>query len=149
MEEKAAVLVGGRWAGLTLGIALARGGWDVPVGDRGPFPSAMLSAHMMFPNPMARFERLGVHDRLRADHRLPSLGWRVVGLGHEIAGAFTPIEGFDRGTSVRRIALDKAIVDTALAAGAEGRFGERAVDLIGSGTDEDPVAGVVLENGDQ
>jgi 2-polyprenyl-6-methoxyphenol hydroxylase-like FAD-dependent oxidoreductase len=86
---------------------------------------------------------------LRADHRLPSLGWRVVGLGHEIAGAFTPIEGFDRGTSVRRIALDKAIVDTALAAGAEGRFGERVVDLLGSGTDEDPVAGVVLENGDQ
>ena len=49
----------------------------------------------------------------------------------------------------RRSALDKAIVDTALAAGAEGRFGERVVELIGSGTDEDPVAGVVLESGER
>jgi 2-polyprenyl-6-methoxyphenol hydroxylase-like FAD-dependent oxidoreductase len=128
---------------------LAERGWDVALVDRDTFPSDTISTHMIFPNTLARFEQLGVLDTLRSKHRLPSLGWRVVGLGHETAGTFTPIEGFDRGTSVRRIALDKAIVDTALAAGAEGRFGQRVVDLIGSGTEEDPVAGVVLDNGDE
>jgi 2-polyprenyl-6-methoxyphenol hydroxylase-like FAD-dependent oxidoreductase len=149
MEEKDAIIVGARCAGSTLAIALAERGWDVALIDRDTFPSDTISTHMMFPNTLARFEQLGVLDRLRADHRLPSLGWRVVGLGHEIAGTFTPIEGFDRGSSVRRIALDKAIVDTAIAAGAEGRFGERVVDLIGSGSEEDPVAGVVLDNGEE
>jgi 2-polyprenyl-6-methoxyphenol hydroxylase-like FAD-dependent oxidoreductase len=149
MEEKDAIIVGARCAGSTLAIALAKQGWDVAIVDRDTFPSDTISTHMMFPNTLARFEQLGVLDILRSNHRLSSLGWRVVGLGHETAGSFTPIDGFDRGTSVRRIALDKAIVDTAIAAGAEGRFGERVVDLIGSGTEEDPVAGVVLEGGDE
>ncbi len=149
MEEKDAVIVGARCGGSTLATALAKAGWDVALVDRDTFPSDTISTHMMFPNTLARFEQLGVLDRLRANHRLPSLGWRVVGLGHETAGIFTPIDGFDRGSSVRRTALDKAIVDTALAAGAEGRFGERVVDLIGSGSEEDPVAGVVLDNGDE
>ncbi len=149
MEEKDAVIVGARCGGSTLATALAKAGWDVALVDRDTFPSDTISTHMMFPNTLARFEQLGVLDRLRANHRLPSLGWRVVGLGHETAGIFTPIDGFDRGSSVRRTALDKAIVDTAVAAGAEGRFGERVVDLIGSGSEEDPVAGVVLDNGDE
>jgi flavin-dependent dehydrogenase len=147
MEEKDAVIVGARCAGSTLAIALAERGWDVALIDRDTFPSDTISTHMMFPNTLARFERLGVLDRLRSRHRLSSLGWRVVGLGHGTTGAFTPIEGFDRGTSVRRIVLDQALVDAAIDAGADGRFGERVVDLIGSGTDEDPVAGVVLEGG--
>ncbi len=120
MEEKDAVIVGARCAGSTLATALAKAGWDVALVDRDTFPSDTISTHMMFPNTLARFEQLGVLDRLRANHRLPSLGWRVVGLGHETAGIFTPIEGFDRGSSVRRIALDKAIVDTAIAAGSRG-----------------------------
>ena len=74
---------------------------------------------------------------------------RMIGLGNEIEGLFTPVDGFDKSIGPRRVALDKAIVDTALAAGAEGRFGERVVDLIGSGTDEDPVSGVLMENGDR
>ena len=62
---------------------------------------------------------------------------------------FTPVDGFDRCAAPRRSAIDKAVVDTALAAGAEARFGERVADLIGSGTAEDPVAGVVLESGER
>jgi flavin-dependent dehydrogenase len=90
-----------------------------------------------------------VLDTLRDGHQLSSLAWRVIGLGHEFAGTFTPIDGFDRGLSVRRITLDKALVDTAIAAGADGRFGKRVVDLIGSGTEDDPVRGVVLDDGEE
>jgi flavin-dependent dehydrogenase len=73
----------------------------------------------------------------------------VIGMGHETVGTFTPVGGFDRASSVRRITLDKAILDTALAAGADARLGHKVVDLIGSGTPDDPVAGVVLASGDK
>jgi 2-polyprenyl-6-methoxyphenol hydroxylase-like FAD-dependent oxidoreductase len=149
MEEKDAVIVGARCAGSTLAIALARRGWDVLVVDRDTFPSETVSTHFLYPNTLARFEQLGVLDRLQAHHEVPFVANRLIGLGHEIAGTFTPIEGFDKSIGPRRSALDKAIVDTALGAGAEGRFGERVVDLIGDGTDDDPVSGVVLENGDR
>jgi 2-polyprenyl-6-methoxyphenol hydroxylase-like FAD-dependent oxidoreductase len=149
MEEKDAVIVGARCAGSTLALSLARRGWDALVVDGDTFPSDTISTHGIYPNTLARLEELGVMDTLRASHDVPLLASRLVGLGNEVAGLYTPIEGYDRMAVIRRIALDIAIVDTALAAGAEGRFGERVVDLIGSGTDEDPVAGVVLENGDE
>jgi 2-polyprenyl-6-methoxyphenol hydroxylase-like FAD-dependent oxidoreductase len=147
--ERDAVIVGARCAGSSLGLALARRGWDVLIVDRDTFPSETVSTHLIFPNTLARFQQLGVLDRLRAAHEVPMLGFRIIGLGHESAGRFTPIDGFDGAAAPRRSALDKALVDTALAAGAEGRFGERVVDLIGAGSVADPVTGVVLENGER
>lgn len=149
MKEKDAVIVGARCAGSALAALLARAGLDVLIVDRDTFPSETVSTHLIFPNTLARFDRLGVLDTLLDAHEVPMLGFRIVGLGHDIAGDFTPVEGFDRAAAPRRIALDKAVVDTALAAGVEGRFDERVVDLIGAGTAEDPVAGVVLESGEQ
>jgi 2-polyprenyl-6-methoxyphenol hydroxylase-like FAD-dependent oxidoreductase len=149
MEEKDAVIVGARCAGSTLALALAKRGWNVLVVDGDRFPSETISTHGIYPNTLARFDQLGVMETLRASHDVPLLASRLVGLENEVAGLYTPIDGYDRMAVIRRSALDKAIIDTALQAGAEGRFGERVVDLIGSGTEEDPVAGVVLENGDR
>jgi 2-polyprenyl-6-methoxyphenol hydroxylase-like FAD-dependent oxidoreductase len=145
MEEKDAVIVGARCAGSTLAIALAERGWDVLVVDRDRFPSETVSTHFVYPNTVARFEQLGVLDSLRASHDIPFVANRMIGLGNEIAGTFTAIEGFDRCIGPRRSVLDKAIIDT----GAKVRQGERVVDLIGTGTEDDPVSGVVLENGDR
>jgi 2-polyprenyl-6-methoxyphenol hydroxylase-like FAD-dependent oxidoreductase len=147
--EKDAVIVGARCAGSTLAIELARKDWDVLFVDRDTFPSETISTHGVYPNTLARFEQLGVMDTLRASHEVPLLASRLVGLGNEVVGTYTPIDGYDRMAVPRRSALDKAIVDTALAAGAEGRFGERVVDLIGKGTDDDPVSGVLLESGEK
>jgi 2-polyprenyl-6-methoxyphenol hydroxylase-like FAD-dependent oxidoreductase len=144
-REYDAVIVGARCAGSTLAITLAERDWDVLIVDRDTFPSKTVSTHFLYPNTLARFERLGVLDTLRESHDVPLVANRVIGLGHRVEGLYTPIDGFDRGASPRRFALDKAIVDTALKAGAEGSFGKRVVELIGSGTDDDPVAGVVLE----
>jgi 2-polyprenyl-6-methoxyphenol hydroxylase-like FAD-dependent oxidoreductase len=149
MVEKDAVIVGARCAGSTLAIALAHRGWDVLVVDRDEFPSETVSTHFLYPNTVARLDQLGVLDRLQSQHEVPFVANRIVGLGQEIAGTFTPIEGFDRSIGPRRSALDEAIVDTALAAGAEGRFGERVVELVGAGTEDEPVSGVVLESGDR
>jgi 2-polyprenyl-6-methoxyphenol hydroxylase-like FAD-dependent oxidoreductase len=147
VERYDAVIVGARCAGSTLATALSQRGWDVALVDRDVFPSTTVSTHLIYPNTIARLERLGVLDTLRSQHQLTFASHRLVALGHEIAGTFTPIEGFDRVLAPRRIALDKAGVDTALAAGATGIFGTRVVQLLGSGTDEDPVRGVTLADG--
>ena len=147
MEEHDAVIVGARCAGSTLAIALARQGWDVLLVDRDEFPSTTVSTHGLWPNGLARLEALGVLDRLRSEHELTFYESRFRGIGHEIVGRFTPVDGFDLAAAPRRIVLDKAGIDVALSAGAKGAFGRRVVELIGSGTEEDPAAGVVLDDG--
>jgi 2-polyprenyl-6-methoxyphenol hydroxylase-like FAD-dependent oxidoreductase len=149
VRQADAVVVGARCAGSTLALALARNGWDVVLVDGDTLPSETLSTHLIFPNTLARLSELGALEVLLASHEVPMLEFRVVGFGHEFSGSFTPIGGFDRCAAPRRAALDEAILDTALAAGADGRFGKGVVDLIGSGTAEDPVAGVVLEGGER
>ena len=149
MKETDAVIVGARCAGSTLALALAQSGWDVLIVDCDTFPSETISTHLIFPNTLARLEQLGALDTLLAAHDLPMLDFRIFGLGHEITGSFTPIDGFDRAAAPRRLALDKAILDSALAAGADARSGERVVELIGTGTQDDPVAGVVLDSGER
>jgi 2-polyprenyl-6-methoxyphenol hydroxylase-like FAD-dependent oxidoreductase len=147
MEEYDAVVVGARCAGATLANALAERDWDVVMVDRDTFPSTTVSTHLIYPNTLARLDQLGVLDMLQSRHELAFVKHRFVGLGHEIAGAYTAIDGFDLGLAPRRIALDKAGVDTALEKGAKGLFGNRVVKLIGAGTDADPVRGVALDDG--
>jgi 2-polyprenyl-6-methoxyphenol hydroxylase-like FAD-dependent oxidoreductase len=149
VEEHDAVIVGARCAGSTLAIALAREGWDVLLVDRDSFPSTTVSTHLLYPNTLANFDRLGVLDTLQAEHELAFMKQRLFALGNDISGAFTAVDGYDRMSAPRRIVLDKAIVDTALAAGAHGRFGERVAALIGKGSEDDPVCGVVLEGGER
>lgn len=146
-EEHDAIVVGARCAGSALAIALAKRGWDVLLADRDTFPSTTISTHGVFPNGIARLHELGVLDCLLASHDVPMYENRIMGLGHEAAGAYTPIGGFDRGMAPRRVALDEAGVDTALSAGAKGEFGRKVVGLIGGGTEEDPVRGVRLDDG--
>jgi 2-polyprenyl-6-methoxyphenol hydroxylase-like FAD-dependent oxidoreductase len=142
-----AIIVGARPAGSTLAIALAERGWEVVMVDRDEFPSTTVSTHLLYPNTLARLDRLGVLDSLRFDHEVPLVTHRLCGFEQEIAGAFSPVEGYDRAAAPRRIALDRAAVNTALAKGVEGAFGTRVVDLIGAGSEEDPVAGVTLADG--
>ena len=146
-ERHDAIVVGARCAGSSLAIGLAKQGWDVLLIDRDRFPSTTISTHGIWPNGIARLEQLGVLDRLLSEHEVPMNEIRFRGFGHETAGTFTPIGGFDRGIAPRRVALDQAGVDTAAAAGVTCEFGARVVDLIGSGSEEDPVRGVVLADG--
>ncbi len=149
MKGYDAVIVGARCAGSALGIALGRAGADVALIDRDTFPSDTLSTHLLFPNTLDVLERLGVLERIRSRHDLPLLEHRLCMLGYEIGGPYTPIGDYDRAASPRRTILDKAMVDTALDSGATSRFGERVVALIGGGTADDPVRGVVLESGER
>ena len=115
---------------------------------RATFPSDTLSTHFLFPNTLERLATLGVMERLHASHDIPRLLWSWRVLGHQVAGAFTPVAGEDRLTCIRRVTLDAALVEEALAAGVVGRFGERVSGVVGAGRPGDPVRGVVLAGGD-
>lgn len=147
MERYDAVIVGARCAGAALAIELARAGQEVLILDRDEFPSDTLSTHGLWPNAIARLESLGALEILGARHELHrcELRWRV--FGHEFSGAFTPVRDHRWCMAPRRVALDAALLDSALAAGAHARLGHRVRALLGSGTEADPVHGVVTDDG--
>ncbi|HST68632.1 MAG TPA: NAD(P)/FAD-dependent oxidoreductase [Solirubrobacterales bacterium] len=144
-----AVVVGARCAGSPLATRLAEQGWKVLLVDREPPPANVLSTHCLFPNTLARLAELGAMERIEAEHRVNLIGYGIRTLGREVSGEFTPIGGFDRAATITRPVLDKALLEVAVAAGAETRFGEKVTGLIGAGTPNDPARGVVLESGEE
>jgi 2-polyprenyl-6-methoxyphenol hydroxylase-like FAD-dependent oxidoreductase len=144
-----AVVVGARCAGSPVATRLAEQGWKVLLVDREPPPADTLSTHCLFPNTLARLAELGAMERIEAEHRVNLIGYGIRTLGHEVSGTFTPIGGFDRAATITRPVLDKALLEVAVAAGAETRFGEKVTGLIGAGTPDQPVRGVVLESGEE
>ena len=149
MERYDAVIVGARVAGSPLAIELARGGWDVLILDRDEFPSDTLSTQGIWPNGLARLDDLGALELLKSRHEIRFLEHRFRVFEWEISGPFTPIGGHSLCTAPRRLVLDAALLDTAHAAGASARLGEKVTGLIGAGTDDDPVRGVVVESGEE
>jgi 2-polyprenyl-6-methoxyphenol hydroxylase-like FAD-dependent oxidoreductase len=144
-----AVVVGARCAGAPLATRLAERGWSVLLVDREPPPADTVSTHYVFPNTMARLRELGALERIEAEHRLNPLQYSVRVLGQEVEGPFAPVEGFDGMCGITRPVLDTALLDVAIEAGVETRFGERVTGLLGAGTEESPARGVVLEGGEE
>jgi 2-polyprenyl-6-methoxyphenol hydroxylase-like FAD-dependent oxidoreductase len=144
-----AVVVGARCAGSPLAARLAAQGWSVLLVDRNPPPADTTSTHFLFPNTLLRLRELGALERIEAEHRLNPLSYSVRVLDQEVEGPFRPIEGFEGMCGITRPVLDQALLDVAIEAGAETRFGERVTGLLGTGSDEDPVHGVVLEGGEE
>ncbi|HEX5762742.1 MAG TPA: NAD(P)/FAD-dependent oxidoreductase [Solirubrobacterales bacterium] len=144
-----AVVVGARCAGSPLATRLAEQGWSVLLVDREPPPADTVSTHYVFPNTLARLRELGALERIEARHQLNPLHYSVRVLGNEIEGPFEPIAGFEGMCGITRPVLDQALLDVAIEAGAETRFGEKVTGLLGGGNDADPVRGVVLEGGEE
>jgi 2-polyprenyl-6-methoxyphenol hydroxylase-like FAD-dependent oxidoreductase len=148
-ESYDTVVVGARVAGTPVATRLAEQGWKVLLLDREPPPADTLSTHALFPNTLARLAELGALERIERDHRVNLVDYAIRTFGHESAGRFSPIGGFDRMAVITRPVLDPALLEAAVDAGAETRFGARVTGLLGSGTAEDPARGVVLENGEE
>jgi flavin-dependent dehydrogenase len=144
-----AVIVGARCAGSPLATRLAQQGRRVLLVDREPPPADTLSTHCLFPNTLARLDELGALQRIEAEHRVNLIEYGVRTFGHEVSGPFTPVGGFDRAATITRPVLDQALLEVAVDAGAETRFGEKVSGLIGAGSGNDPARGVVLEGGEE
>ncbi|MHB8695893.1 MAG: NAD(P)/FAD-dependent oxidoreductase, partial [Solirubrobacteraceae bacterium] len=121
-------------AGSAAAVALARRGRLVIALDRATFPSDTVSTHLFFPPHWAELELLGARDRVLALD--PPLHTQAgVGVpGVELLGSYRPVDGFAVGSCVRRPGLDKALVDTARAAGAEVRERARVTELLRDGS---------------
>jgi 2-polyprenyl-6-methoxyphenol hydroxylase-like FAD-dependent oxidoreductase len=137
------VIVGGRCAGASLAIRLARAGLRVCVLDRAHFPSDVPSTHGIQPAGVAILRELGCYETLAA-------------LTDPIERATVVVEDarieFDRASellgapmlNLRRAALDAVLLEAAAAAGAEVRT--RTV-VTGLREEDGRVAGVVTPEG--
>lgn len=124
------VVVGGRCAGSSTALLLARRGYRVLVLDRATFPSDTLSGHAIHPAGLAVLKRWGVLSRLWATDTPP------VRLQHFDVGPFRltgtppPCDGISELACARRTLLDALLLDVAAEAGVEVRQGVSVVDLL-------------------
>lgn len=142
------VIVGGRVAGSSLAILLAEQGASVAMLDRAVFPSDTVSTHVIYPNSLARLDKLGVLDQVMA-HRPPPLYTAWHHQNRCFVAPHTPEAGRDWAICIRRSTLDAIMVERARAAGVSVHTATSVTGLIGAGTADDPVRGVTGYNDGQ
>ena len=135
-----AIVVGARCAGAPTAMLLARKGHRVLLLDKATFPSDTMSTHFIQAPGIARLDRWGLLDRLRAANT-PSITKVTLNMGGisfnppPPPGETAPPESF----CPRRTVLDKILVDGAVEAGAELREGFAVREVLKEG---DRVTGV-------
>jgi 2-polyprenyl-6-methoxyphenol hydroxylase-like FAD-dependent oxidoreductase len=133
------IVVGGRCAGSSTALLLARQGHRVLVVDRVAFPSDTLSGHAIHPAGLASLQRWGLLDRVRAAGA-PPVGVQHFDVGpFRLTGTPPPADGISDLYCVRRTVLDALLLDAAAEAGAEVREGFTVTDLLWDG---DRVVGI-------
>jgi 2-polyprenyl-6-methoxyphenol hydroxylase-like FAD-dependent oxidoreductase len=116
-----AIVVGGRVAGSSTAMLLARKGMKVLVVDRASFPSDTLSTHQVQVPGVARLREWGLLDKVIASGAPPARHV-VFDQGPAVLdGHFPEFEGVDAVYSPRRTVLDAILLDAAREAGAEFR----------------------------
>lgn len=131
MNEYDVLIVGGRAAGASLALLLARQGRRVLLVDRDQFPSDTMSTHLMSALALALLKELGVLEDVEAAgfrrlyrHRT----WIGDCLFEGPAGPFGSYS-----LSPRRSVLDMILIDAAVAAGADFHERTRAESLLFDG----------------
>ncbi len=124
------IVVGGRCAGASVAMLLARRGHKVLLLDRDDFPSDMpVSTHLVWQAGTAKLKEWGLLDRLRATG-CAAMEEINLDLGpFSLSGKPKPAGDVTECYGPRRFVLDKLLVDEACAAGAELRQGS-VTDLL-------------------
>jgi len=151
MSQHDVVILGGGPAGSTVATILADQGLDVVVLEKDHFPRFHIGESLL-PATVAIFDRLGVHDEIRAQfvHK-PGGKWLY---GNEpVRGDFAKYDS--RATFkdtpysylVERATFDKLLIDRSIRAGADVRFGSEVRGVL---NEDDRIAGVhgTDDNGD-
>lgn len=143
-RETDVLVIGAGPAGSATAWWLARAGRRVILTDRARFPRDKPCSEYMGPGAVARLERLGVMDALRARGARPLEGTTVVASrGASLTGLFAENgAGWPgSGISLARTELDQALLDHARRAGVTVLEEHGAIDLI---KENDSVAGAVF-----
>lgn len=108
-----AIIVGARIAGGATAILLAQAGYQILLVDRATFPSNTLSSHFFWANAHRVFAKLGVLPQIEATGAPGLLRHRSESETRFIDAEFPPVDGHRAARCVRRILLDKILVDAA------------------------------------
>lgn len=139
------VVVGGRVAGASTALLLARMGHQVLVVDRVNPRSDTLSTHALMRTGVLQLHRWGLLEGIKA-LGTPPVRNITLGFGEEKIGFdFRDEHGVDALYAPRRQQLDAHILDAAIGAGVEFSSSARAVDVTRDGTGR--IDGVVLDSG--
>jgi 2-polyprenyl-6-methoxyphenol hydroxylase-like FAD-dependent oxidoreductase len=141
MERYDVVVVGARVAGAATALLLARQGLRVLVLDRSRPGTDTLSTHALMRGGAALLQRWGVLDRIAAAGTPAVRQTRFHYPDETTVVTIKPAAGVDALYAPRRTLLDKLLVDAAVRAGAEVRFGVTVTGL--SRDDAGRVTGVL------
>ena len=134
-----AIVIGSRCAGAPTAMLLARRGRRVLVVDRSTFPSDVLSGHAIQPAGVARLQRWGLLDQVRATGVPFTSKVRFDAGPLVLEGVPVPADGVTDLVCIRRPVLDTLLAAEAAAAGAEIRHGFTVLELLREG---DVVVGI-------
>jgi 2-polyprenyl-6-methoxyphenol hydroxylase-like FAD-dependent oxidoreductase len=124
-----AVVVGGRCAGASTAMLLARRGMRVLVLDRGQYGTDTLSTHALMRGGVLQLARWGVLPTL-VELGTPPVRTTTFHYGDEaVEVAIKPGNGIDALYAPCRALLDSVLVDAARGAGADIRYGMTLADL--------------------
>ncbi len=124
-----AVIVGARAAGAATAMLLADAGLTVLVVDRGDYGDDTLSTHALMRGGVLQLHRWGLLDRV-IDAGTPPIRRTTFHYAHDdVSVTIKPAHGVDALYAPRRTVLDPVLVDAAVAAGADVRFGVTVTDV--------------------
>lgn len=127
------IVVGGRCAGAATAMLLARQGHKVLIVDQAQLPSDVrLSTHLIWHAGVDLLQKWGVLDAVVATN-CPLLTGFSLDMGELVLRGKPPGSQAEAALAPRRLALDKVLLDAALAAGAELRQGVTFEDVIREG----------------
>jgi flavin-dependent dehydrogenase len=136
------VVVGARAAGAATAMLLARQGRRVLIVDRGSYGADTVSTHGLMRGGVLQLHRWGLLDRVVAAGTPPIRRTTFVyGRDNDVVITVKPSFGVDALYAPRRTVLDPILVDAAVAAGAEIRYGITVTDVSRDGRGR--VCGVV------
>jgi flavin-dependent dehydrogenase len=128
-----AIVIGSRCAGAPTAMLLARRGRRVLVVDRSTFPSDVLSGHTIQPAGVARLQRWGLLDQVRATGVPFTPKVRFDAGPLVLEGVPAPVDGVSDAVCIRRTVFDTLLAAEAAAAGAELRHGFTVQALLRDG----------------
>jgi flavin-dependent dehydrogenase len=124
------VVVGARAAGAAVGMLLADAGLSVLIVDRSQYGADTLSTHAIMRAGVLQLHRWGLLDRI-IDAGTPPIRQTTFRYAHD--GVTVPVKsahGVDALYAPRRTVLDATLVDAAVAAGADVRYGVSVDDVV-------------------
>lgn len=122
-------VVGARAAGAATALLLARHGLRVLLVDRGRYGADTLSTHALMRGGVLQLARWGLLDEVIAAGTPAVRRTTFSFAGETVRIAIKPAHGVDSLYAPRRTVLDPILVDAAVAAGADVRFGVAVTDV--------------------